>query len=223
MCGRYALYGPQSRLKEQFGVDPLPEDWGDHYNITPSLLAPVIHAGADGVRALLLARWGLLPSWVRQPMTMAPPINARLETAAERPMFRAAFRHRRIIVPASGFYEWQALADGKQPWFATPVGLPCFALAGLLEHHDTPQGRQWSYAILTTAANSAMSAIHERMPVILQPEAYAGWLDPAQTDAAAACALASPFPDAAMKLHRVGKRVGNPRAAGPELILPLAP
>ncbi len=221
MCGRYALYGPQSRLREQFGVEPVPA-WPDRYNIAPSQFAPVVSAGGGGERQIVQAKWGLLPSWVKEPGERAQPINARIETAAEKPMFRHAFGKRRVLVPASGFYEWALSGDHKQPWFIHPRGDEFFALGGLLEHWEGPDGTVLSYAILTMAANDLVAPIHDRMPVIVQPEDYAAWLDPGMTEADSVRALAGPFPSALMEAFRVGRAVGNPRSDGPGLVKPLA-
>jgi putative SOS response-associated peptidase YedK len=221
MCGRYALFGPRSRLREQFGAE-LPEDWLDRYNIAPSQLAPVLRVGPDGRREAVLAQWGLLPHWAQDPAALTRPINAKLETAATRPMFRHAMRKARVLVPASGFYEWQPTPQGKQPFFIRPAGGEAgFGLGGLLEHWDGPQGPVLSFAILTTAANAALAPIHERMPVIIRAQDYARWLDPALTDAEGAHALAAAYPAEAMRLDPVGRAVGNPRAEGAELIRPL--
>ncbi len=221
MCGRYALYGPQSRLREQFGTAPVP-DWPDRYNIAPSQIAPVVVAGEGGARQIVQAKWGLLPSWVKEPGERAQPINARVETAAEKPMFRHAFGKRRVLVPASGFYEWVVTADHKQPWFIRPRGDDFFALGGLLEHWEGPDGTVLSYAVLTTAANELMAPIHERMPVIIQPENYAAWVDPEVTEAGLVRELAGTFPPARMQAFPVGRAVGNPRNEGPGLVEPLA-
>lgn len=219
MCGRYALYGPQSRLREMFRVS-YPPDWHERYNIGPGQAAPVLRSGPDGARELILANWGLLPSWVEDPAASPHPFNAKIETAASRPMFRHAWRKRRIIVPASGYYEWQETPAGKQPYFVRPRGAPFFGLAGLLEHWEGPAGSTLSFALLTCAANAAMTAIHARQPVILEPEHYTAWLDPALDDPARIARLAPPFPAAQMECYRVPRRVGNIRNDDPGLILP---
>lgn len=220
MCGRYALYGPQSRLHEQFGVEPVPA-WPERYNIAPSQLAPVVSADAGGARRILQAKWGLLPAWVKAPGERAQPINARIETAAEKPMFRHAFAKRRVLVPAAGFYEWAASGDHKQPWFIRPRDDVLFAFGALLEHWAGPEASVLSYAILTTAANDRMAPIHDRMPVIIQPEHYAAWLDPGVTEASRVRELAGSFPSALMESFAVGREVGNPRSEGPGLVEPL--
>ena len=217
MCGRYALYGPHSRLREQFGVEPA--DLEERYNIAPSQDASIVRCGAEGERELISARWGLLPSWVKEPGKLAQPINAKIETAGEKPMFRHAFKRSRVLVPASGFYEWVPVAGYKQPHFIRPVGGEAlFGFGGLLEHWEGPEGQVLTFAILTTAANDLMRPIHDRMPVIVRPEDYADWLDPGVTDANLLRQLAGEYPPAAMETYPVGRAVGNPRAQGPGLV-----
>lgn len=220
MCGRYALYGPQSRLREQFGVESA--DLEQRYNIAPSQDAPIVRCGADGERELISARWGLLPSWVKEPGKLAQPINAKVESAGEKPMFRHAFKRSRVLVPASGFYEWGPVAGYKQPYFIRPVGGEAlFDFGGLLEHWEGPEGPLVTFAILTTAANDLMRPIHDRMPVIIRPEDYSAWLDSGVTDTHLVRALASVYPPGAMEAYPVGRAVGNSRSQGPGLVEPI--
>lgn len=217
MCGRYALYGPQSRLREQFGVEPA--DLEERYNIAPSQDAPIVRCGADGERELIYARWGLIPSWVKEPGKLAQPINAKIETAGEKPMFRHAFKRSRVLVPASGFYEWVPVARTKQPRFVRTIGGEAlFGFGGLVEHRDGPEGPVLTFAILTTVANDLMRPIHDRMPVIVRPADYAAWLDPGVTDAHLVRELVGEYPPAGMEAYPVGRAVGNPRAQGPALV-----
>lgn len=180
MCGRYALYGPISRASRQFDVDIgcddfeiLPRDalnpfgWTDRYNIAPTQAAPVIY-GTGEPRGILAARWGLLPGWIKEPGRLSQPINAKIETAAEKPMFRHAFRRSRVLVPACGFYEWQPVTGGKQPYFIRPPGgIMLFGLGGLLERWNGPDGEVLTFAILTTAVKELVRPIHDRMPVTI--------------------------------------------------------
>lgn len=222
MCGRYVIQGPASRYREHFdtrdGFDMAPR-----YNVTPALSLPVVRQDAAGHRDFVFARWGLLPSWVKEPEGMSQPINARAETAAAKPMFRHAFRKSRVLVPADAYYEWQAVDSGKQPWLirlkdGSPIGF-----AGLLEHWAGPAGEVLTFALLTTAPNPLMAKIHDRMPVIIPPADYARWLDPALTDAAAVQRLMMPFPEAAMEAWPVSRRVNSPKNDGPELLEPIVP
>lgn len=227
MCGRYALYGPHSRFAEQFGLPPdfgekprdLPNPFVDRYNIAPSQLAPVVAAGSEGVE-VVFAKWGLVPGWAAG-KDYAAPINAKIETAAEKPMFRHAWKRGRVIVPASGFYEWQPTAGGKQPHFIKPLGVEYFGFAGLLEHADGPDGPEASFAILTTAANDLMQPIHGRMPVILSPQAYSAWLDPGVTGSELLREIAGQYPSELMTAYKVGRAVGNPKSQGPVLVQPI--
>lgn len=222
MCGRYALYGPPSRLPKQFAVEPA--NLEERYNIAPSQDAPIVRCGADGARALIPARWGLLPSWVKEPGKLAQPINAKVETAGEKPMFRHAFKRSRVLVPASGFYEWVPVAGYKQPYYIRPVGGEAlFGFGGLLEHWEGPTGLVLTFAILTTAANELMRPIHDRMPLIIRPEDYAAWLDPDVTDAKMLLERVGDYPPTEMETYPVGRAVGNPRTRGASLVerLPL--
>lgn len=133
MCGRHALYGPRSRLRDQFGVEPA--DLEERCNIAPSQDAQIVRCGADGGRERISARWGLLQSWVKEPGKLALPNNAKVETAGQKPMFRHAFKWSRVLVPASGFYKWVPVTGYKQPYFFRPVGGEAlFGFGGLLEH-----------------------------------------------------------------------------------------
>ncbi|MDT3668948.1 MAG: SOS response-associated peptidase [Aromatoleum sp.] len=232
MCGRYALYGPLSGARRQFEISldeqeiiprnaPNPFAWGeDRYNVAPSQLSPVIRTVGDH-REIITARWGLLPHWVKEPGRLARPINAKVETAAYKPMFRSAFRQSRVLIPASGFYEWQPLRGGKQPYFIRPIGgETLFGFGGLLERWTGPEGEVRTFAILTTAANDIMRPIHDRMPVIVQPKDYAAWLDPHLTDADLVRELADEFPPGLMRAHPVNRAIGNPRSQGPQLVEP---
>lgn len=217
MCGRYALYGPVSRLRERFGLDDIP-DFAARYNIAPTQFAPIVEGGRSAPRKLTFAKWGLIPSWVTDPAAINQPINAKAETVAQKPMFRHAFRHRRVLVPARGFYEWQQCAGGKQPWFIGMADGDLFGFGGLAETWRGPQGDIVSFVLITTPANALCAAIHERMPLIVAPRDCASWLDPAFPGAAA---LLQPYPAEAMRAHRVGLAVNRAANEGPQLVEPL--
>lgn len=217
MCGRYALYGPASRLTERFGVDFTQIDFVPRYNLAPMQFAPVIRNLGEARRVDLL-RWGLLPSWSRDPAMATRLINARSETAAEKPSFRAAFKQRRCLVPIDGFYEWQPVQGGKQPYFLTLRSELPMALAGLWETWAATGGEELNtFTILTTSANPLLARLHERMPVILPPEAWALWLHPART-ADQLMPLMKPLPAQEMRAHAVSRRVGNVRNDDPQLL-----
>ncbi len=218
MCGRYALYGPVSRLRERFDLDAI-ADFAPRYNIAPTQFAPVIGRERGGPRTLTLAKWGLIPSWVKDPATLNRPINAKAETVATKPMFRHAFRHRRVLVPARGFYEWQQRAGHKQPWFIGMADGDLFGFGGLLETWRGPEGELATFALITTPPNERCATIHDRMPLIVAPQDHADWLDPTFAGAAA---LLKPYPAEEMRAYRVGMAVNRAANEGPGLVEPLA-
>lgn len=220
MCGRYALYGPSSRLREHFEVDFDPIGFAPRYNIAPQQLAPVIRWQTGG-RVVAVLRWGLVPSWAKDDTMGSRLINARAETVAEKPSFRAAFKARRCLVPCDGFFEWATTPEGKQPYYIRLKGEVPMALGGLWEHWLAPTGEALeTFTILTTAANARIAALHERMPVILPPEAWGLWLNPARTPAQVQ-PLMQTYPADAFALDAVSKRVGNTRNDDPELLTPI--
>lgn len=218
MCGRYVLYGPVSRYEEHFQVHGWPCG-PDRYNIAPSASVPIILQAPDGQRAVDLLRWGLVPNWAKDQTIGAKLNNARSETAAEKPSFRSAFRRRRCLVPASGFYEWQPVAGRKQPWYISLKDGAPMAMGGLWESWTDPASGEIlrTFCVLTTGPNEVMAPIHDRMPVILPPEAWATWLSPA-ADLAEISAMTSPAAAAEMQAWPVSRKVSSAREDGPELI-----
>ncbi len=220
MCGRYTLAVAAERLATRFAA-PQPIELTPRYNIAPTQLAPVVRASATG-REIVLLRWGLIPAWATDPAIGARMINARSETALEKPAFRTAFRRRRCLIPASGFYEWQTTAAGKQPFYFTPVGDDLMAFAGLWEQWRAPDGAVIeSYAILTTTASAEVAPIHERMPVIITADVTDLWLDPA-TDPGRLLAYCQQPAPIALRCYPVSSAVNNARNDHPALIQPLA-
>jgi len=217
MCGRYALYGSKSKIKEHFGTANA-LDLAPHYNITPTQIVPVVQINALGQRVFGLARWGLIPSWVKDSSEIQHPINAKVETAAIKPMFRHAFRKSRVLVPAAAFYEWQPGADGKQPWLIHLKDDELMGLGGLLEHWHVAEGEVLTFSILTTEPNPLMTTIHDRMPVIIQPADYAAWLDPELTDVTQIQTMAKPYPERLMEAYPVSRKVNNPLHDSADLI-----
>ena len=209
MCGRFTLTSTPEELAHRFGLAELPR-CAPRYNVAPGQDVLAIRAGGDGARRAEPLRWGLVPPWSDSLAVGARMINARAETAAEKPAFRDAFRARRCIVPASGFYEWADRGDLRQPYWIGPVDGAPLGIAGLWERWRPPGGA-WleSCALLTTAANARVGALHDRMPAILAPDAYAAWLDPAPSDVAALAALLRPLADDALALRPVGTRVNH--------------
>ncbi|MHB1247828.1 MAG: SOS response-associated peptidase [Polaromonas sp.] len=218
MCGRYALYGSKTKIKEHFGTANA-LDLAPHYNITPAQTVPVVQINEAGQRVFSLARWGLIPSWVKDSSEIQHPINAKVETAAIKPMFRHAFRSSRVLVPAAAFYEWQAIEVGKQPWLIHLKEDEPMGLGALLEHWQGPEGKGMTFSILTTEPNPLMATIHNRMPVIIQPADYASWLDPELTDVTRIQAMAKPYPERLMAAYRISHKVNNPLHDSAELIL----
>ena len=219
MCGRFAFYTPAEAVVRLFSVEPT-TDLAPRYNIAPTQPAPVVRRGEDGTRRLILLRWGLVPFWSKDLAIGNRLINARAETAASKPAFRQAYRKRRCLVLADGFYEWQQAGGAKVPWYITHASGETFAMAGLWESWSgAGDGPLETCTILTTAANDRLSPIHHRMPVVLDSGAVAVWLDPGAGDAelsgAIAAATATPF-----ETTTVSRRVNNPANEGPELIRP---
>lgn len=220
MCGRYSLTSPPEAMRRLFGLAATP-NLPPRYNIAPTQEAPVVRAGAQG-RELHLLRWGLVPAWAEDPALGARLINARSETVADKPSFRRAFRQRRCLVPADGFYEWRKEGTRKQPFRAVLAERGPFAFAGLWERWDRAAagGPLESFTILTTEANALLRPIHARMPVIVAPHDYAAWLDPTRA-ANDALALLKPCASEAMAVYPVSLRVNSPRHDDPECIEPL--
>lgn len=218
MCGRYALYGPHSRLRERFGIeDDIPE-LPPRFNVAPSATMPIIRQEADGRRTVVLARWGLVPSWVKDPASGPHPINAKVETAAIKPMFRQAFRAGRVLVPADCFFEWKAVAGRKLPFLIRMRDQEPFGMGGLVEYREGSAGIEATFAILTTNANPVVADIHDRMPVIVRPEDYDRWLDPENRDVESLLPLTGPYPERLMEAYRIDRRINRADAEGPELI-----
>ncbi len=211
MCGRYRLSRRKQILEERFDTLPADEDWDPRYNVAPTQSVPVIRQHPkEPVRRLSLLRWGLIPSWSKDMSGAARMINARSETATTTPAFRDAFTHRRCLIPADGFYEWQRSGKTKRPFCFEVNGGELFAFAGIWDRWKNPDGK-WveSCSILTTSANTVTSAIHDRMPVILEHENHDVWLDPGMRNANAAADLLKPFDATKMRCYPVSERVNH--------------
>jgi len=210
MCGRYSLTSPEDAMRLLFDLPAgAASAWAQpRFNIAPSQIAPVVRGSGDAARPKLVGMtWGLIPSWSRAPVK-GGQINARSETAAEKPTFRAAYRQRRCLVPSDGFYEWKEIEGGKQPyWISRTDGAP-FVFAGLWETWSPGQAADVvSFTILTTTAAEALHPIHHRMPVILQDKDFAGWLDP---DSTPQTVLFAPEYAPQMQARPVSHRVNSP-------------
>ena len=223
MCGRFTLNSTSEALAEDFDLDRIAE-FAPRYNIAPAQDIAVVRMNEDAQRECEWLRWGLIASWSKDPKSARAPINARSETAAEKPTFRRALSKRRCLIPTSGFYEWQAQKGGgpKQPFLFKMRDRPLFALAGLHERWRGEGGEIIeSAAILTTSANATLEPVHARMPVILSPDDYARWLDPTKQKADDIVDLMVPCPDDWLEAIPVSTQVNNARFDDPACMLPL--
>ncbi len=222
MCGRFTLTASREVLTELFPLFDLP-DVPPNYNVAPTqtVLAVRVPAGHDKPQPALL-KWGLVPGWADDPAMGNRMINARSETAAEKPAFRSAFRRRRCLVLADGFYEWQKVGGKKQPYLFRLRGGAPFAFAGLWEHWERDGRAVDSCTILTTDANDLVRPLHERMPVILSPRDFELWLDPKVQKGPELQALLRPYAAEEMAAYPVGLRVNNPRHNDADCVTPLA-
>lgn len=223
MCSRYSLTSPPEAVRSYFRLKAAVE-FPPRYNIAPTQPVLIVRLGHTAERELTLVRWGLIPSWVKNPTEYATLINARAETAAEKPSFRAALRHRRCLVPADGFYEWIGKPGAKRPHLVRPRGGGPMAIAGIAEHWLGADGSEIeTMAILTVAANRTVAAIHDRMPLILAPESMERWLNCRAGTAMDIRDLLVPAPDDALEIVEVSPKLNNPRNEGPELQAPVGP
>jgi len=211
MCGRYRLSRRKQIIEEHFDTVSGEEDWTPRYNIAPTQPVPVIRQHPkDPVRKLSQMRWGLIPAWSKDSSAAARMINARAETAATKPAFRDALKSRRCLIPADAFYEWSRVGKAKQPYCFEINEGELFAFAGLWDRWRDPSGN-WvkTCAILTTTPNAVTSAVHDRMPVILEPERYDLWLDPGIRNVAAICELLKPYDARLMRCYPVNTRINS--------------
>lgn len=217
MCGRFTLSQPVEAIVSVFQLSEVPK-LEPRYNIAPTQLVPTLHQIQRDKRQFQMLRWGLIPSWAKNPAIGNKLINARAETVAEKPSFRSAFRHRRCLVIADGFYEWRRQDGKKQPfYFRLQDGQP-FAFAGLWEHWQNPNGEVIdSCTIITTEANETLQPIHDRMPVILNPKDYDSWLDPMEKPEQLQ-QLLQPYSSTNMTSYPVSTKVNKPTNDTPELI-----
>lgn len=205
MCGRYVISLTLDQLADLFEIDDrinLAPNW----NAAPTQSLPVVRRGREGEMRLSEVRWGLVPHWSKTgPDGAKPLINARAETAAEKPTFRNALKRRRALVPADGFYEWSKTEDGKRPWFITRTDGAPLVFAGLWERWGEGDERLDSFAILTTEANADIAHLHHRCPVMIAREAFSSWLDP-ESDPQP---FFGPLPDGTLTARTVSPRVNK--------------
>lgn len=221
MCGRYSLYADYRVILERFDIDEVSfeeEEYAENFNVAPS--QQVVAVVNDGKKNRLgFLKWGLVPPWAKDEKIGYKMINARSETAAEKPSFRNAFKKKRCLVVADSFYEWKRTDDGKTPMRIKLKSGEPFAFAALWESWKSPEGKTVNTcSILTTKANELMDTIHDRMPVILTKEAEKIWLDPNVQDAEELGRLLQPFDSNELEAYEVSDAVNSPKNNGPELI-----
>ncbi|MGH3359253.1 MAG: SOS response-associated peptidase [Nocardioidaceae bacterium] len=246
MCGRYANSRSSADIAAEFEIksEYAPSEVIADYNVAPTKEVPAVVArrprgdtSADPVRQLRILRWGLVPGWAKDPKIGNRMINARMETVAEKPSFRRAFAARRALLPADGYYEWyatdQRTAKGKpvkQPFFIRPRDGGVLAMAGLYEIWRDPtrddsdhDAFRWTCTVLTTTAEDDVGHIHDRMPLLVEPERYAAWLDPESSDPDDLRGLLVPAAPGRLEAYPVSTEVNNVRNNGPDLLAPLPP
>jgi putative SOS response-associated peptidase YedK len=250
MCGRFVSARQRQELIDEFLVeaDHVAGDVAPDYNVAPTdRIYTVLTRGGDGERApaehaadgdrptrqLHRLRWGLVPSWAKDPSVGSRMINARAETVAAKPSFRAAFARRRCLIPADGYYEWRALGTGsrppKQPYYISPADGRSMAMAGLYElwrdrslPGDHPKAWLWTSVIITTQATDDLGQIHDRMPMVIPPDRWTEWLDPTAKDSRALLEAMVPAVSSGLETRPVSTAVNSVRNDGPDLIAPVA-
>jgi putative SOS response-associated peptidase YedK len=211
MCGRYRLSRRKQIIEEHFDSVSGDEDWSPRFNIAPTQTIPVIRQNPkEPIRELSLMRWGLIPSWAKDSSAAAQIINARSETVGTKPAFRDPLKFRRCLIPADGFYEWMRTGKTKQPYCFEVNGGELFAFAGLWDRWKDGSGN-WvkTCSILTTTPNAVTGPVHDRMPVILDPEDYDLWLDPGMKDVAAVSELLKPYDAQRMGCYPISNRINR--------------
>jgi putative SOS response-associated peptidase YedK len=243
MCGRYASSRRPEDLAEEFEIDratlaeTVTEPLEPDFNVAPTkpVYAVVSREKSESQRQLRVLRWGLVPFWAKDPAIGNRLINARMETVAEKPAFKQAFARRRCLLPADGYFEWyptqQKTKAGKplkQPFFIRPKDDQVLAMAGLYEiwrdptrDEDDPERFRWTCTVLTTTAEDEVGRIHDRMPLLVEPERYAAWLDPSRNDPEELTGLLVPASPGRLEAYPVSTLVNSVRNNGPELVEPL--
>jgi putative SOS response-associated peptidase YedK len=222
VCGRFTI-GEIKELIPRFSIEsPLADMPQPRYNLAPGQDAPIVIRRSPN--HLVMMRWGLIPFWSKDEKTGSKLINARAETVAERPAFRASLKDKRCLVPTTGFYEWKDTGKGKVPYLAHRTDEKLFAMAGLYDHWKDPYGKEvLSFTIITTAANELMAGIHERMPVVLSREDEGTWLEPGPLPGDELKRLFKPFPSEKMDAHPVSRAVNDVSNDSPDLVRPTEP
>ncbi len=244
MCGRYAASRDKATLVREFDVVAAPAaELPADYNVAPTKQVYTVVDRAPGSepdaprRELAVARWGLVPSWAKDPAVGSRMINARVETLTQKPAYRRAVSRRRCLLPADGYYEWYEPPDGplgrggrpvKQPFYIHPADGSVLAMAGLYEFwrdpdlpREDPAAWLWTVTVITTSASDDLGRIHDRMPMCVRPDDWGAWLDPALTDGATAVGLLTPATPGWLAAYPVSREVNNVRNNGPDLIEPI--
>ena len=222
MCGRYAVTSSPEAIRALFRYAELP-NFPPRYNVAPTQPIAIVRL-IDGQRHFALVRWGLLPSWVKDPRNFSLLINARGESVLDKPAFKNAMKRRRCLVPADGFYEWKRDGARNQPFFVRKKGGGPLAFAGLWETWTGPNGEELeTAAIVTTNANATLAPIHERMPVVIPEDAFELWLNNEAVDAETAAALIAPPPDDLLEAYEVSSAVNRTANDNPQLLEKAAP
>jgi putative SOS response-associated peptidase YedK len=220
MCGRYAITSAPEAIRALFAYHDRP-NFPPRYNVAPTQPVPVVRF-VDGKREFVLMRWGLLPAWVKDPRSVSLLIMARGDTVNEKPAFRAAMRWRRCLLPADGFYEWKQDGGKGRPHYTKLKSGGPMALAGLWETWTGPNGEEMdTVAVVTTRANRTLSPIHDRMPVVVPPDAFDLWLDCRRVDEQTASALIMPARDDLLETYEVSLAVNRTANDSPALIEPI--
>ena len=220
MCGRYSFSEDKEELGEWFDVDAIElENIEPSYNVAPSAVMPVVGENEEGRRSILPFRWGLIPFWADEQDISYSMINARADTIDTKRSYKPCFKKYRCLVPASGFYEWKGEEGDKTPYYIHPTRDPMFAMAGIYNVWESPEGERIpTYTIITTNANKKLEEIHGRMPVMLLKEEWDEWLDPGNHDTDSLKELLRPFPEDALDFYRVSQKVNNAENNSRELI-----
>ena len=221
MCSRFTITSHPEAVRDYFHYRNK-EGFPPRYNIAPTQPVPIVRIAENGLRELTLVRWGLIPSWVKDPRDFSTLINARSETVQVKPSFRNAIKHRRCLVPADGFYEWQGAKGQKRPYFIRPKEGGPIAFAAIWEDWMGADGSEmWSMAILTTASDDVVGRVHDRMPVIVAQEHFDDWLDCGSVRAADALKLVKGGSGVELEIVEIDARVNNPRNDDAEVQKPV--
>ena len=217
MCGRFVLYSPAKTIIEEFRADKAALEYTPNYNIAPA--QNIVIVKKDGTRILTQCKWGLIPSWAKDPAIGCKTINARAETVATKPAFRSAFENQRCLVVADGFYEWRSEGKVKTPVYIRLKSGKPFGFAGLYSLWTSPKGDEiCTCTIITTDANELLAPIHDRMPVIISKDNYDLWLDPGVRESKALLPLLACYPSDAIEFKQVSSLVNSPKNNSPDLI-----